>query len=272
MLAGVLLPLCVEPVSALAASPLLVAPVVLTWALLVRPAPRWAVPAGLLVALVVVVLAADDLPGAGAVVPRLTLTAPSWSVPALVGLAVPVYVVTMASQNVPGVAVMHSLGYRVPWRQTLAVTGTGSLLAAPLGGHAVNLAAITAALSAGPDAGPDPARRWPASLGAAGTYVVLAAGCSGVTALVAAAPDGVVQSAAGLALLGTLAASLREALVDEQDRLPAVVCLVVAAAGTTVLGVGPAFWALVAGLVLRTVLRSRLPLRSRPCPAADHRG
>ncbi|GGF31431.1 benzoate transporter [Marmoricola endophyticus] len=254
MLAGVLLPLCLEPVAALAATPLLVAPVVLTWLVLIRPAPRWAVPASLVVALLVVVLAADRLPGLGSVVPRLAPTFPTWSASAVLGIALPLYVVTMASQNVPGVAVMRSLGYRVPWRETLSVTGVASAVAAPFGGHAVNLAAITAALTAGPDAGPDRSRRWPASLAAAGTYVVLAAGCGGVTALVSTAPDGVVQSAAGLALLGTLAASLHEALVEEEVRLPAVVCLVVAASGTTVLGVGSAFWALAAGLLVRTVL------------------
>lgn len=257
MLAGVLLPLCVEPVTALAASPATVAPVVLTWLVLLRPAPRWAVPASLAVALVVVAVTAGDRVAAGDLLPTLSLTAPSWSVPALVGVALPLYVVTMASQNVPGVAVMGSLGYRVPWRESMAVTGLGTLAAAPLGGHTVNLAAITAALAAGPDAGPDRERRWVASVSAAATYVVLAAGAGALTTLVAAAPEGVVQSAAGLALLGTLAAALGAALADESDRMPAVACLVVAASGVSVLGVGAAFWALVAGLLLRGVLAVR---------------
>ncbi|MBS44838.1 MAG: benzoate transporter [Nocardioides sp.] len=255
MLAGVLLPLCVEPVVALADSPALVAPVVLTWLVLARLAPRWAVPASLAVALVVVVVAAGDQVTPGDLVPRLDLTAPTWTLPALVGVALPLYVVTMASQNVPGVAVMSGLGYRVPWRESMTVTGLGTVLSAPFGGHAVNLAAITAALTAGPDAGPDRARRWPAAISSAVTYLVLAVGAGAVTALVAAAPDGVVQSAAGLALLGTLAASLREALSDDHERTPAVVCLVVAASGVTVAGVGAAFWALVAGLAVRAALR-----------------
>ena len=257
MLAGVLLPLCIQPVVSLSRAPLVVAPVVLTWLLLLRPAPRWAVPASLVVALLVVVLAAGDRIDTGDLAPSLTWTAPAWSLSALLGIALPVYVVTMASQNVPGVAVMAGLGYPVPWRETMTVTGLGTLVAAPLGGHAVNLAAITAALTAGPDAGPDRARRWPASLGASATYLVLAALCGVVTALVAAAPAGVVQSAAGLALLGTLASSLREALADDHERVPAVTCLVVAASGISVLGVGAAFWGLTAGLVVRLVLRPR---------------
>ena len=256
MLAGVLLPLCVEPVLALADSPLLVGPVVLAWLLLVRPAPRWAVPASLLVALVVVVVEAGDRVARTDLLPTLSLTAPAWSASAALGIALPLYVVTMASQNVPGVAVMATFGYRVPWRESMGVTGLGTLLAAPLGGHAVNLAAITAALAAGPAAGPDRERRWHASVSAAITYLVLAAGTGALTALVSAAPDGVVQSAAGLALLGTLAAALGDALSEEHERLPAAGCLVVAASGVSVLGVGAAFWALVAGLVLRAILRT----------------
>lgn len=256
MLAGVLLPLCIEPVLALADSPLLVGPVVLAWLVLVRPAPRWAVPASLLVALVVVVVEAGDRVARTDLLPTLSVTTPAWSAAAALGVALPLYVVTMASQNVPGVAVMATFGYRVPWREAMGVTGVGTLLSAPLGGHAVNLAAITAALTAGPAAGPDRDKRWHASVSAALTYLVLAAGTGALTALVTAAPDGVVQSAAGLALLGTLAAALGDALSDEHERLPAAGCLVVAASGVSVLGVGAAFWALVAGLVLRAILRT----------------
>ena len=248
MLAGVLLPICLEPVTALADAPATVGPVVLTWLLLARVAPRMAVPASLIVALVVIAVTADAAVDAA---PRLVFETPSWSPSAVLAIALPLYVVTMASQNVPGVAVMAGLGYRVPWRDSLATTGVGTLLSAPFGGHAVNLAAITAALAAGPDAGPDPRRRWPASLGAAGAYVVLAATAGLVTGLVAAAPAGIVEAAAGLALLGTLAASLRASLAEEDDRLPATLTLVVAASGVSLLGVGAAFWALVVGIAAR---------------------
>lgn len=252
MLAGVLLPLCIEPARALAASPAVVAPVVLTWLVLLRPAPRWAVPASLAAALGVVVVTAGDQLQAGDFAPTLSVTAPEWTGAALLGIALPLYVVTMASQNVPGVAVMRGYGYGVPWRESMLVTGAGTIAAAPFGGHAVNLAAITAALSAGPDAGADRARRWLAPVSASVTYLLFAAGAGAVTALVVAAPAGVMQSAAGLALLGTLAGSLRDSLADEDERIPAVTCLVVAASGVSVLGVGAAFWALVAGLVVRT--------------------
>uniref|UniRef100_UPI0030FBD556 benzoate/H(+) symporter BenE family transporter n=1 Tax=Nocardioides salarius TaxID=374513 RepID=UPI0030FBD556 len=160
MLAGVLLPICLEPVLGVAAAPLLVGPVVLAWLVGQRLFPRWAVPASLVVALVVVLVETAGEVALADATPALAWTTPTWSVPALVGIALPLYVVTMASQNVPGVAVMAGNGYRVPWRETMVVTGLGTALAAPLGGHAVNLAAITAAMVAGPEGGPDRSQRW----------------------------------------------------------------------------------------------------------------
>jgi benzoate membrane transport protein len=261
MLAGVLLPLCVAPVTALVDSPEAVAPVVLTWLVLLRLAPRWAVPGSMAVALLAVVLTADV--DASALAPTLAWTSPDWTLSALIGITVPLYVVTMASQNVPGVAVMSGFGYRVPWRESLVVTGVGTIAGAPTGGHANNLAAISAALAAGPAAGADRERRWIAAVSAAASYVVLAVASSALAALVVAAADGVMQAAAGLALLGTFAASLTGALEDPSDRTAAAATLVVAASGVTLLGIGAAFWALVAGLVVRLVLGAGRPRRHR---------
>jgi benzoate membrane transport protein len=257
MLAGVLLPLCLAPALSLVDRPALVAPVVATWLVLLRVAPRWAVPGSLVVALGVVVgslVAGGDAPAASELLPSLSLTTPSLTVQAVVGIALPLYVVTMASQNVPGVAVMASFGYTVPWRPAMAVTGVGTVVGAAAGVHAVNLAAISAALAASPDAGPDPSRRWRAAQAAGWTYVVIGAVAAGLAVVVAAAPPGVVETAAGLALLGTLVASLSSAF-DGTERPEATgVTFLVAASGLSVLGVGAAFWALAAGLLVRTVL------------------
>jgi benzoate membrane transport protein len=261
MLAGVLLPLCLAPVSGLADSPYLVGPVVLAWLVMHRISRRWAVPVSLVVALVVVVVEAGSSVAGSDLLPSVAWTTPRWTLAAVVSIAVPLYVVTMASQNVPGVAVMASYDYPVPWREAMTVTGLGTLVAAPFGGHAVNLAAVTAAMVAGPMAGGDRSRRWLASVGAAVSYLLLALACGALTTLVAAAPGGVIQAAAGLALLGTLGSALAGALVDEDGREAVVVCFLVAASGISVLGIGAAFWALLAGLVLRPLLRLTGPGR-----------
>lgn len=272
MLAGVLLPLCLAPVTALVDAPVTIAPVVLTWLVLLRFARRWAIPAALAVALATVLVTAHV--GTDALVPSLDWTTPQWSTSALVGVAIPLYIVTMASQNVPGVAVMSGFGYRVPWRESLAVTGIGTIVGAPTGGHAINLAAISAALSAGPSAGPDRSRRWIAAVSGSITYLVLAAASSALAAMVVAAEDGLMQAAAGLALLGTLGASLGDALADPAEREPVAATLVVAASGVTVLGIGAAFWALVVGLVVRTFLRASVvsPARTSSTSAPARNG
>ncbi|MDP9822267.1 benzoate membrane transport protein [Nocardioides massiliensis] len=262
MLAGVLVPLCVVPVTSTAERPLLMAPTLLVWLALTAVRSRWASPAALTVALgtVVVALAVDgDLPAAGDLVPRLVLTVPELSWQGVVGIAVPLWVVTMASQNLPGVAVMSSFGYAVPWRPSMTVTAIGTAVAAPAGGHLLNLAAISAAIAAGPDAHPDSDRRWIAGVSTGVGYTVLGLASAALTALMVAAPAGIVEAAAGLALLGTLAAALRAALGDPRSREAAVVTFVVAVSGVSVAGVGAAFWALVAGLVVHGLVSRRTP-------------
>jgi benzoate membrane transport protein len=265
MLAGVLLELCLAPVHGLAAQPALVAPVVGAWLLLLRLAPRWAVPGAFVVTVAAIGIWLGLHGGlAGPLLPRVELTAPTLTWASLLSLAIPLFVVTMASQNVPGVAVLASYGYPAPWREAMTVTGAGTVLAACAGGHAINLAAITAAMAASPDAHPDPDRRWLVAQATGATSLVLAACSTVLVTVVAAAPAGVTSAFAGLALLATLAAALTGALADPADRVPAVVTFVVAGSGVSFLSVGAAFWALAAGLVVRTVLHGSPPARPRP--------
>jgi benzoate membrane transport protein len=262
MLAGVLLPLCLAPVRALVERPLLVAPIVVLWVVLSRFAPRWASPAAFGLALVIVVVLADGWSWLRP--PEITLTVPAFSVAALVGVALPLWVVTMASQNVPGVAVLAAAGYPVPWRHAMVLTGAGTVLGAPAGAHAINLAAITAALPASPESHPDPARRWVACQANGVACLLLAPLATTMAALVAAAPPGVVESVAGLALLGTFGAALAGALAVADPtpdpavaRVPAAAAFLVSAAGVTIAGIGGAFWGLLAGVALHLVLRRR---------------
>ncbi|QEW02626.1 benzoate/H(+) symporter BenE family transporter [Microbacterium lushaniae] len=259
MLAGILLPLCVAPVTGLVTDPWGVAPVLLTWLVCVRLAPRWAVPLAFLAAAVVVAVHVTVTGGSVApadLIPRLEVTAPSISLGAIVGLALPLFLVTMASQNVPGVAVMRSYGYTVPWRPAMFVTGVGTALGAPAGGHAINLAAISAALAAAPDADPDPTRRWVAGVSTGATGIVLGGLSAALVALVVVAPAGVIPAVAGVALFAAFGSAVQQAIDDPGERLAAVVTFVVAASGVAVAGVSAAFWALVAGLVVRTVLHA----------------
>jgi benzoate membrane transport protein len=269
MLAGVLLPICATAFTTLGRTPSLVAPVLLTWLAGYVLARRWAVPLALVAALVVVALTVDERPQAVELLPHLAWTTPSLDGALLLSLGVPLFGVNLASQYAPGVAVMTSFGYRVPWRPTMLVTAAVSAVAAPFGGHAVNLAAISAALAASEEAHPDPRRRWQAAVAAAGTYVLLGLLSASAAFVLVRAPAGLIITVAALALLGTLGNALQQALSEPDDREAAVITVVATASGMTLLGVGAAFWGLAFGLVVRAVLRSaRARRRSRPRRAA----
>jgi benzoate membrane transport protein len=258
MLAGMLLTLCLAPVQAVGEVPALALPILLAWALALRLARRYAVPVAVAVTGIVLVLTTDLPPGAFATaVPTLAFGMPVFTLDAILRIALPLFIVTMASQNLPGLAVMQANGYRLKASPLFVATGLASGVTALFGGLTVNLAAITAAITAGPEAHPDPAHRWLAPAAASGAYLLLGLGATAAAAFVAASPPILIQAVAGLALLSSLAAALAGALDDEALRLPAILTFVTTASGLTVLGVGAPFWGLVGGLGLLLVLRAR---------------
>jgi benzoate membrane transport protein len=180
---------------------------------------------------------------------------PEFAPLSLLSISLPLFVVTMASQNVPGIAVLRTNLYRLRVGPVFVATGLGSLLAALFGGHALNLSAITASLCAGPEAHPDPAQRYWASLAAGLAYIALGLGAGFAAAFVAASPPVLIEAVAGLALLGSMAAALAGALAREAERIPSLVTFVVTASGFSFFGIGPAFWGLLAGGALMALDR-----------------
>ena len=262
MLAGVLLSLCLAPFKALGTSPALIAPVIACWLLMMKLAPRWSVPASLVVALAVIGIQLainGPIPAQAGLLPELAWTIPVFDLQAVAGITLPLFIVTMASQNIPGVAVLKSFGYTTPWMPAMLVTGTGTMLSAPFGGHAINLAALSAALAAGPEAGEDRSRRWIAAFTSGLAYVLLALLSTVLVAVVTAAPPGMLEAFAGLALIGTLAASVSSALAVAEERTAASVTFLLAASGLSFAGIGAAFWALAAGLLVRWIFKDRKP-------------
>jgi benzoate membrane transport protein len=190
-------------------------------------------------------------------------TAPAFSLAATIGVALPLFVVTMASQNLPGVAAQRAAGYTVPVSPVIATTGVASLLLAPFGGYALNLAAITAAICMGREAHEDPARRWVASAAAGVFYIAVGLMGGAVVGLIAAFPKELVLAVAGFALLGTIGAGLTAAMKDERQREPALITFLVTASGLTLWGVGAAFWGVVAGVLALFVQRWGWSSRAR---------
>ena len=256
MLAGVLLRFGIDAFTSIQTQPVLVLSMLATWLLTRRWWPRYAIIATLLVG-IAVAAATSQLQLAGL---RLELAQPVWTTPrpslaSVLGVALPLFVVTMASQNVPGVAVIRASGYAVPVSPAIGWTGATNLVLAPFGGFALNLAAITAAICMGPEAHPDPARRYVAAVWAGVFYLLVGVFGATVAGLFAAFPTELVLAIAGIALFGTLGNSLATALHAVDEREAALVTFLVTASGLSLLGIGAAFWGLVAGVIVRLVLQ-----------------
>ena len=222
-----------------------------------RLIPRYAVIAALVVGMAVAL--GQGLLHAETV--RLALATPQWVTPrfspgALIGVALPLFVVTMVSQNVPGVAVIRASGYAVPISPLIGWTGLTNLLLAPFGGFTLNLAAITAAICMGREAHEDPRRRYVAAVAAGLFYAIVGLFGATVVSLFTACPAELVAAIAGLALFATIGNGLAAAVGDANQREPALVTFLVTASGLTLVGVGSAFWGLVAGIMTLVILRA----------------
>ncbi|MEA2166949.1 MAG: benzoate rane transport protein [Solirubrobacteraceae bacterium] len=265
MLAGIILQLCLAPVRAAVDVPELAGPVIVTWLVLFRFARLYAVPAALIVA-VVAVLIDRPIHLGGNLLPHPVLTSPTFTAGALISIAIPLFIVTMASQNIPGMTVLGSFGYRPKLPPLLFGTGAGSVVGSLFGGHAINLAAITAVMAAGPDAGPDTTKRYQAAVSCGVLYLGIALSASVAVAFVAAAPPVLVEAVAGLALIVALGGALQNAMADAHYRDAATVTFVTCASGITAAGIGASFWGLVAGLAFVSFQRAGAPAPSPPAP------
>jgi len=258
LLAGVLARFGLDAVGAVKTAPLLVVLMALAFLIGRRLWPRYAVPGVLIAGLAVAALEGRMQWSRVAWDTALPVwTTPVFSWGAFVGIAVPLFVVTMASQNLPGVAAQRAAGYRIPVSTPVTVTGAATVLLAPFGGYAFNLAAITAAICMGPEAHADPARRYTASIAAGVFYLAIGLFGGAVIGLLQAFPRELVLAVAGLALLGTIAGGLAAALKDEQQRDAAGLTFLVTLSGVSIAGVGSAFWGVVAGALALVVQQWR---------------
>lgn len=257
MLAGVIFPFCVAPFIAIADYAAIVLPALLVWAVLYRLARVWAAPASIALFFGLVAWMLPTELHFDQVLPPFAVVTPSFDLVAIIGIAIPLYLVTMASQNVPGIAIMKSFDYDVPFRPVLVSTGLATTLGSFFGGFALNLAAITAALNANENVHKDPKRRWVASAFGGVVYVAMAFAVAPLVEFVLAAPRVLILAAAGIALFATMANSLTAALESPALALPGVVTFLIGASGLAIYGIGPGFWALVGGIVLWQILEIR---------------
>ncbi|HDQ4585321.1 TPA: benzoate/H(+) symporter BenE family transporter [Pseudomonas aeruginosa] len=275
LLAGILLQFGTGAFGGLSVDPLLAGLLIAAYLVFKRFSARYAV-VGILVLGLVFLLAQGrvDLSGLSLKLAAPVFTMPAFSLNALLSVALPLFLITLTGQYMPGMLVLRNDGFKTSANPIVTITGLGSLLMAPFGSHAFNIAAITAAICTGREAHEDPSKRWIAGMAAGVFYVLI--GVFGVTlaAVFMAFPATFITTLAGLALLGTIGGSLATAMSDAKTREASLITFLAAAANITLLGIGGAFWGLVLGLAAHAVLNGRVLLRVRtsvitPTPANE---
>ncbi len=248
MLAGVLLRFGLDVFTAMKTQPALVLGMLTVYLVMKRASPRFAV-----IAVLGLGLAASSLMNMMHFevfvleVSTPVFTMPMFTLATIMGVAIPLFVVTMTSQNLTGIAVMRANGFNAPVSKIITGTGLATLLLAPFGAFGINYAAITAAIVMGPEAHQDPRKRYIGSVTAGVLYIVIAFFAATVASFFRALPSEFIMALAGIALFGTIASSIAVAVKEEASREAAVITFLVTASGTSLFGIGSAFWGLVAG-------------------------
>ena len=262
MLAGVIFSFCVAPFAASAQYPMLVLPVIAVWIILYWLVPLWASPVAIVLAFTLIGFNQGLSVSASDWLITVELVQPSFNLASIFTIAVPLYLVAMASQNIPGIAIMNSYGFKVPFRASLTTTGLGTVVASFLGGFVMNLAAITAALNANEQAHKDPSKRWIASVSGGVVYWIFAIFTGVAVAFVYQTPRDLLLAASGLALLPTIVNAFNVMVETTSERLPAVITFLIASSGIVFFSVGAAFWAILAGLAVIQLLKLKKPFRT----------
>ncbi|MHA7845110.1 benzoate/H(+) symporter BenE family transporter [Serratia sp. D1N4] len=263
LLAGILLQFGIGAFGGMSIDPMLAGMLIIAYVVLKRFTARYAV-VGILVLGLAFLLTQGrvDLSGLELQFAAPVFTMPVFSLNSLLSVALPLFLITLTGQYMPGMLVLRNDGFKTSANPIITITGLGSLLMAPFGSHAFNIAAITAAICTGKEAHEDPSKRWVAGI-AAGLFYILV-GVFGVTlaAVFMAFPATFITTLAGLALLGTIGGSLASAMADPKSREAALITFLAAAANIKLFGIGGAFWGLLIGLVAYAVLNGRLPRRA----------
>lgn len=259
MLAGVLLPFCIAVATYAVSDWQMVLPLIGVFLLVRMVNPLFAVLAALGVGLLLA------FAWAGAPVPEFQFDAmpfvfvmPAFDPAVLIGLGIPLYLVTMASQNLPGFAVLRANGYQPPVQAALGVTGIGSAVAALFGAHTFNMAAITAAICLGDDVHPDKSKRWQVGIPYAVVWLLLGLFGPLIISTIIAIPKSIIAVIAGLALITPLMGAAASAFETADTRFAAATTFIVTASGIATFGIGAAFWGLMAGLAVHALDRLKL--------------
>lgn len=268
MLAGILLSFGIEVFNVMNAAPQLVGIMFITYLICKVMLPRFA-----MLAILIVGVTSASMQGLF-VAPELEWTIgqlvyiePEWNIAAIINIGIPLFLVTMATQNMPGIAILKAHGYQAPVSKLMTVTGLTNILIAPFGGFGINLAAITAAICMSEEADRDPKKRYWAAVSAGSFYLLMGVCALSLMTLFQAMPSALVYALAGIALFSTIGASLQQAFVESSYKEAALMTFLVTASDFTLWGIGSALWGVLAGLI--TIMLTTFVTTKKTMPSYD---
>lgn len=189
-----------------------------------------------------------------------SMAQPVWMTPdftwsAILGLALPLFVINMASQYLPGIAMIKSYGYQPHVNQLIGGTGLIQTILAPFGCYSVNIAAISAAVSLDDQVHPDPSKRYIAGISCGFFYVLMGLFAATLTSLLMSFPHIFIVALAGIALFGTISHNIALAFHDVSEREAALMTFLFSASGVQFFGIGSAFWGLLFGFAVAFIMK-----------------
>lgn len=192
----------------------------------------------------------DGAAGAGLAVVVPVVQAPAWSLAAMVELVLPLAITVLVVQNGQGTAVLQAAGHAPPVNAVAAACGIGALLSAVVGAISTCLTGPTNALLTHSG---ERARHYAAAMVTGALAMLFGVLAPTFTGLMLAAPRAFIMALAGLAMLRVLQAAFGIAFRD-RCTLGALVSFLVTVADLPILGIGAAFWGLVAGFAASWLL------------------
>ncbi|MGR6778272.1 benzoate/H(+) symporter BenE family transporter [Moritella viscosa] len=254
MLAGILLSFGIDVFNVMNESPLLVGLMFITYLVCKSLIPRFS-----MFAILMVGMTSASMQGLFVVpnlewgVGQLIYIEPEWSLAALINIGLPLFLVTMATQNMPGIAILKAHGYHTPVSKLMTVTGMTNMLIAPFGGFGINLAAITAAICMSEEVDQDPKKRYWAAVSAGAFYLLMGVCAFSLMTLFQSMPSALIYALAGIALFSTIGGSLQQAFVESPYKDAALMTFLVTASDFTLWHIGSALWGIVAGLITTVI-------------------
>ncbi|NHB58589.1 benzoate/H(+) symporter BenE family transporter [Acinetobacter sp. 194] len=188
------------------------------------------------------------------------LTQPVWMQPtftwsAILGLALPLFLINMASQYLPGIAMIKSYGYTPHVKYLIGWTGVAQTLLAPFGAFSTNIAAISAAVSLDDQVHPDPKKRYIAGISSGFFYILTGLFATTLTTFLMSFPTVFMIALAGIALFATIGHNIAQAFSQTHEREAALMTFLFSASGVQFFGIGSAFWGLLFGFAVYLIFK-----------------